>query len=58
MNEARSLTYGNDIIDIYSNSWGPNDFGDIVDGPGYLTTKALQNGAKYVTTHLCFLFVI
>ena len=50
MNEERSLTYENSITDIYSNSWGPSDSGNIVDGPGRLTKLALQNGAKEVRT--------
>ena len=48
MNEERSLTYENNITDIYSNSWGPSDGGSIVDGPGRLTKLALQNGVREV----------
>ena len=48
MNEASSLTYANDIVDIYSNSWGPSDTGTIVSGPGQLASLALQNGATQV----------
>ena len=48
MNAAESLSYRNDIVDIYSNSWGPSDTGSIVDGPGYLTELALKNGATEV----------
>ena len=48
MNEARSLSYRKDIVDIYSNSWGPYDSGSNVDGPGQLTEMALQNGAREV----------
>ena len=58
MNEERSLTYENNITDIYSNSWGPFDSGSIVDGPGRLTKLALQNGVREVcalTTTFCFL---
>ena len=50
INEERSLTYENSITDIYSNSWGPFDTGDIVDGPGRLTKLALQNGVREVCT--------
>jgi subtilisin family serine protease len=46
MNEERSLTYENNIIDIYSNSWGPSDSGSIVEGPDRLTKLALQNGVR------------
>ena len=48
MNEASSLTFENDIVDIYSNSWGPSDSGAIVQGPGELTRLALQSGADNV----------
>ena len=48
MNEASSLTFRNDIVDIYSNSWGPPDDGDIVKGPGELTKIALINGVTEV----------
>ena len=48
MNEASSLTFENDIVDIYSNSWGPFDNGAIVQGPGELTRLALQSGADNV----------
>ena len=49
MNEAEALSYANDIIDIYSNSWGPYDSGDIVDGPGRLTQMALRNSIIQVS---------
>ena len=48
MNEASSLTFENDIVDIYSNSWGPADDGQTVDGPGVLTKIALQTGVQEV----------
>ena len=48
MNEASSLTFENDIVDIYSNSWGPFDDGARVEGPGELTRLALQSGADNV----------
>ena len=50
MNEERALTHENSITDIYSNSWGPFDDGDVVDGPGRLTKLALQNGVREVNT--------
>ena len=34
--EARSLSFNPDHVDIYSSSWGPNDDGKTVDGPGKL----------------------
>ena len=48
LNEAKSLTLKNSIVDIYSNSWGPFDSGDIVDGPGPVTKRALKNGIREV----------
>ena len=60
MNEARSLTYVNSIVDIYSNSWGPRDDGVTIAGPGNLTRSALQSGVnkvcvqfRYAFTELC-----
>jgi len=48
MNEAQSLSYANDIIDIYSNSWGPCD-SVCVGGPEKLTQMTLKNGAEKVS---------
>ena len=48
MSEAQSLSYASDVIDIYSNSWGPCNFG-CVGGPERLTQMALKNGAKTVS---------
>jgi len=42
--EARSLSLNPQNIDIYSASWGPDDDGRTVDGPGPLTRRALQEG--------------
>ena len=39
--EASSLSHNHQIIDIYSASWGPDDDGQTVDGPGPLTRRAL-----------------
>ena len=47
--EARALSYASDHIDIYSNSWGPFDWGNSVVGPGHLTQLALQLGTEKVT---------
>ena len=52
MNEERSLTYENNITDIYSNSWGPSDDGDIVAGPGQLAKMALEIGAREVSCRI------
>jgi len=42
--EARSLSFNPDHIHIYSSSWGPNDDGKTVDGPGKLASRAFQQG--------------
>ncbi len=43
-NEADALTRNNGLIDIYSNSWGPLDNGQRLEGPGPLTESALEWG--------------
>lgn len=45
--EARSLVFNRDHIDIYSASWGPDDNGEVVDGPGPLAKQAFEEGVKY-----------
>ncbi|KAJ3139109.1 pheromone processing endoprotease, partial [Irineochytrium annulatum] len=44
--EAQALNYKNQINDIYSSSWGPNDDGASLDGPGYLANNALVAGIE------------
>lgn len=48
MVEARSLSFRPHYIDIYLASWGPEDDGATLEGPGPLTQLALQNGVKTV----------
>ena len=48
--EAHSLSFNRDHIDIYSASWGPDDNGEVVDGPGPLTKKAFADGIAQVHT--------
>jgi len=45
--EAASLNYAKEMVDIYSNSWGPSDDGRTVEQPGLLVYKALSSGAQY-----------
>ncbi|KFQ32870.1 Proprotein convertase subtilisin/kexin type 4, partial [Mesitornis unicolor] len=45
MVEAQSLSLRPQHIHIYSASWGPEDDGRTVDGPGVLATAALEGGA-------------
>lgn len=46
--EARSLSLNSQHIDIYSASWGPDDDGKTVDGPGELATRAFIEGVTKV----------
>lgn len=48
--EAKSLGIRPDYIDIYSASWGPDDDGKTVDGPGLLAKQAFEHGIKKVWT--------
>ena len=48
--EAQALSFKPNYIDIYSNSWGPSDTGAAVEGPGHATEKALEHGAKNVSS--------
>jgi len=44
--EAASLGLKPQHIDIYSASWGPDDDGKTVDGPGEMALKAFQEGVR------------
>lgn len=46
--EAQSLSFRSQYIDIYVASWGPDDNGITLEGPGPLTRLALHNGIKTV----------
>ena len=46
--EARALSHLDDIIQIYSNSWGPSDLGFIVQGPDVLAKRTFEQGAREV----------
>ena len=48
LTESSGLGYKNSYIQVYSNSWGPNDYGFVVKGPGTLTKRTLYNGATRV----------
>ncbi len=49
LQEASSIGHRNDIIDIYSNSWGPPDTGFFVLKPGTLMQMALLEGVTNVS---------
>eukprot|EP00038_Savillea_parva_P007732 m.172197 g.172197 ORF g.172197 m.172197 type:complete len:971 (+) comp13486_c0_seq1:235-3147(+) len=44
--EAHSLSLAPQHIDIYSNSWGPNDDGRTIEGPASLAAQAIKNGIE------------
>lgn len=46
--EAKALTHALGHVHIYSASWGPNDDGKTVEGPGKMATKAFQKGVEKV----------
>ena len=41
-----NYNYSSFKVDIFSSSWGPNDDGATVEGPGRLATKALERGIR------------
>ncbi len=53
--ESQSLMHKRDYIDIYSASWGPEDDGFTVDGPGNLTKTALKEGVLFVSEVFCYI---
>ncbi|XP_075753037.1 proprotein convertase subtilisin/kexin type 6 isoform X2 [Pelodiscus sinensis] len=55
--EAKSLGIRPDYIDIYSASWGPDDDGRTVDGPGELAKQAFEYGIKKGRKGLGSIFV-
>lgn len=44
--ESQGLSYKNDMVDIYSSSWGPGDMGWRVAGPGPRLKEALEKGTR------------
>ncbi|PFX28248.1 Proprotein convertase subtilisin/kexin type 6 [Stylophora pistillata] len=44
--EAKALSFKRDMIDIYSNSWGPGDRPFEVEGPGSQLRDVLYNGTR------------
>jgi proprotein convertase subtilisin/kexin type 1 len=47
--EGTALGYAFDKVDIYSASWGPNDDGKTVEGPGRLAQEAIERGVQQVS---------
>ena len=44
--EADSLSHRLDLVDIYVNSWGPVDDGNVLEGMGTLTLAAIEAGVS------------
>ncbi len=44
--EAGAFAHSNALIRIKSNSWGPSDDGETLEGPGTLASAALKSGAE------------
>ena len=42
--EGRSLSLASQHIHVYTNSWGPNDDGETLEGPGPRAAEAFTNG--------------
>ena len=55
--EGSSLGYRPQHIDLYSSSWGPEDDGRTVDGPGSLAKKSFEDGANRGRSGLGSIFV-
>ena len=53
--EARSLSLNPQAVDIYSASWGPDDDGQTVDGPGPLTRDVDPAFSLVELLHCCAL---
>lgn len=55
--EAQALSLNPNHIDVYSASWGPDDNGKTVDGPGHLAAQAFVNGVRNGRKGLGSIFV-
>lgn len=55
--EAQALGLNPNHIDVYSASWGPDDNGKTVDGPGHLAAQAFINGVRNGRKGLGSIFV-
>lgn len=49
MVEAGALSFRPHYVDVYLATWGPEDDGATLGGPGPLTLLALQNGVETVS---------
>lgn len=55
--EGTALGYAQHLVDIYSASWGPNDDGQTVDGPGRLAKEAIERGITQVFRKIIEMFL-
>ncbi|GAU95577.1 hypothetical protein RvY_07175 [Ramazzottius varieornatus] len=55
--EAAAISFNSQHIDIYSASWGPEDSGKALDGPGRLAQKAFEDGVRTGRKGLGSIFV-
>jgi subtilisin-like proprotein convertase family protein len=46
LTESEAILFKNDQIHVKSNSWGPDDDGKTLEGPGSLALAALEEGAR------------
>lgn len=47
--EAHMLSHESDYVQVYSNSWGPGDFGFVVSGPDVLARRTLETSTAQVS---------
>ena len=45
--EAKTLSENRDKIDIFSLSWGPDDNGELLDGPRDKGSRAIEHGVQF-----------
>jgi len=45
--ESDALSFRRDIIDIYTQSWGPDDDGKMMDAPRIQGQRAIDDGIRY-----------
>ena len=48
LTEADALGFKGGSVHVYSNSWGPPDWGFYVDGPGQLVKRTFETAAREV----------
>ena len=54
--EGQAIAHNHRYVDIYSASWGPNDDGSTVEGPGILASKAFELGITEVSEYKLLTF--